>query len=299
MARIVISLDGKIIKRWKLDKEVTTLGRAPVNDIEIDDPFISSEHLTITNTTSGPVLADLGSTNRTIVNGETISTHLLQDDDIIQLGKFEIKYFGDNKSRGMVQPSSPVDQADEASLGSVTKADLAPRAHIIQPTVGARAGSGIGSVMPVNRLIRNMLFALLGMIGIVVGLRSCVGDRSAKKPSVERKANEIEKKKRPQEQSIDRKVVIAAENLEDRNIQFAKVALHTVLDISDPESTQVSDVKIIDTHGNNLVCGRFNTKNRFGGYVGWKYFVLDLNKGPSDNFQMADDISGYIPLPCQ
>lgn len=44
MSKLVISLDGVVIKEALISKEKTTLGRRPYNDIVIDNLAVSGEH---------------------------------------------------------------------------------------------------------------------------------------------------------------------------------------------------------------------------------------------------------------
>ena len=44
MPKLVVSLDGVVIKEVQLTKDKTTLGRRPYNDIVIDNLAVSGEH---------------------------------------------------------------------------------------------------------------------------------------------------------------------------------------------------------------------------------------------------------------
>src|SRR5688572_21691040 len=54
--------------------------------------MISREHAQITTVMHDHILADLGSANGTVVNGATIGEHILQHGDVIELGRFRLKY---------------------------------------------------------------------------------------------------------------------------------------------------------------------------------------------------------------
>ena len=72
-----------------LDKEVVMIGRisrAGICDIEIDDAFLSSEHLKLTFDESDWFAEDLASRNGTFVNGETIDCCKLSNGDEITIG---------------------------------------------------------------------------------------------------------------------------------------------------------------------------------------------------------------------
>jgi len=92
MAKLILSMDGLVLKEIALTKERTTIGRKPHNDIQIDNLAVSGEHAVIVTILQDSFLEDLGSTNGTVVNGQSIKKHFLQNSDIIELGKYKLKY---------------------------------------------------------------------------------------------------------------------------------------------------------------------------------------------------------------
>jgi len=44
MAKLILSMDGLVLKEIPLTKERTTIGRKPHNDIQIDNLAVSGEH---------------------------------------------------------------------------------------------------------------------------------------------------------------------------------------------------------------------------------------------------------------
>ncbi|HUW36361.1 MAG TPA: FHA domain-containing protein [Rhodocyclaceae bacterium] len=95
MAKLILSMDGLVLKEIALDRERTTIGRKPHNDIQIDNLAISGEHAVIVTLLDDSFLEDLNSTNGTYVNGQSIKKHFLQNGDVIELGKYRLKYFND------------------------------------------------------------------------------------------------------------------------------------------------------------------------------------------------------------
>ena len=53
------------------------------------------EHAVIVSILNDSFLEDLGSTNGTLVNGQTVKKHFLQNNDVIELGKYKLKYMNE------------------------------------------------------------------------------------------------------------------------------------------------------------------------------------------------------------
>jgi hypothetical protein len=95
MAKLIMSVDGTVLKEITLSKERTTLGRKPHNDIPVDNLAVSGEHAAIITILNDSFIEDLNSTNGTLVNGKPIKKHFLQNNDVIEIGKHKLKYFND------------------------------------------------------------------------------------------------------------------------------------------------------------------------------------------------------------
>jgi pSer/pThr/pTyr-binding forkhead associated (FHA) protein len=92
MAKLILSMDGLVLREIPLDKERISMGRKPHNDIQIDNLAISGEHAVIITLLNDSFLEDLNSTNGTYVNGQPIKKHFLQNGDVVELGKYRLKY---------------------------------------------------------------------------------------------------------------------------------------------------------------------------------------------------------------
>ncbi|MBT9474548.1 FHA domain-containing protein [Polaromonas sp.] len=92
MPKIVVSIDGIVTREVQLTKDRTSLGRRPYNDVVIDNLAVSGEHAVMEMSGSEVHLEDRNSTNGTYVNGHAIKRHLLKDDDIIEIGKYQIRF---------------------------------------------------------------------------------------------------------------------------------------------------------------------------------------------------------------
>ena len=92
MGKLVVSLDGVVIKEVQITKDKTTLGRRPYNDIVIDNLAVSGEHAVLQMVGADVFIEDLNSTNGTYINGKAIKKQLLAHDDTVEIGKYKIKY---------------------------------------------------------------------------------------------------------------------------------------------------------------------------------------------------------------
>ncbi len=95
MARLILSMDGLVLKEIPLSKERITIGRKPHNDIQIDNLAISGDHAAVVTILNDSFLEDLNSTNGTLVNGQPIKKHVLKNNDVVELGKYKLKYMAE------------------------------------------------------------------------------------------------------------------------------------------------------------------------------------------------------------
>lgn len=115
-AKLILSMDGTVIKEYPLNKERMTIGRKPHNDIAIDNLAVSGEHAAIVTILHDSFLEDLDSTNGLEVNGTQTKKHFLQNNDVIGIGKYKLKYVNDQ-----IAQSSPADFEKTMVLRSPVK----------------------------------------------------------------------------------------------------------------------------------------------------------------------------------
>jgi pSer/pThr/pTyr-binding forkhead associated (FHA) protein len=137
MAKLILSMDGLVLKEIPLTKERTTIGRKPHNDIQIDNLAVSGEHAVIVTILNDSFLEDLGSTNGTVVNGNPVKKHFLQNNDVVELGKYKLKFVGDAAPTAsgekadfektmVLRPSQMKAAAEQAKAGSGSASGSAP-----------------------------------------------------------------------------------------------------------------------------------------------------------------------------
>jgi pSer/pThr/pTyr-binding forkhead associated (FHA) protein len=136
MAKLILSMDGLVLKEIPLTKERTTIGRKPHNDIQIDNLAVSGEHAVIVTILNDSFLEDLGSTNGTVVNGNPVKKHFLQNNDVIELGKYKLKFIGE------ATPTATGDKAD------FEKTMVLRPAQVRAATEQAKAPAGAASANP-------------------------------------------------------------------------------------------------------------------------------------------------------
>jgi len=143
MPKMIVSIDGVVIKEVQLTKDRTTLGRRPYNDIVIDNLAVSGEHAVLQMTGSEVYLEDLNSTNGTYVNGKAVKSQLLQNTDTVEIGKYKIKYINDVAApafeKTIIVKAGTV-PAQPAHAASASAADLSGTIAAIKVLSGAAAG---------------------------------------------------------------------------------------------------------------------------------------------------------------
>jgi pSer/pThr/pTyr-binding forkhead associated (FHA) protein len=153
MAKLILSMDGLVLKEIPLTKERTTIGRKPHNDIQIDNLAVSGEHAVIVTILNDSFLEDLGSTNGTVVNGNPIKKHFLQNNDVIELGKYKLKFVGEaapaasaekaDFEKTMVLRPSAMKAAAAVPAGGGAQAAVAARQAAVQAAAASAAATGI------------------------------------------------------------------------------------------------------------------------------------------------------------
>ena len=160
MAKLILSMDGLVLKEIPLNRERMTIGRRPNNDIQIDNLAISGEHAAVVTILNDSFLEDLNSTNGTLINGQPVKKHCLKNGDVIELGKYKLKYIAeqaqaveaaDYEKTMVLRPGAAAQLRAGQAPGGVAAAPVAPVAPpaavaapvataAIQLLTGANAG---------------------------------------------------------------------------------------------------------------------------------------------------------------
>ena len=153
MPKMIVSIDGVVIKEVQLTKDRTTLGRRPYNDIVIDNLAVSGEHAVLQLTGNEVFLEDLNSTNGTYVNGKAVKKQLLQNNDTVEIGKYKIKFI--NEAPGatfektmIIKPGTapPMPKPATASASAATPATAkiaTPETSAASPAAASPGADGL------------------------------------------------------------------------------------------------------------------------------------------------------------
>ncbi|MEW6479309.1 MAG: FHA domain-containing protein [Pseudomonadota bacterium] len=148
MPKMIVSIDGVVIKEVQLTKDRTTLGRRPYNDIVIDNLAVSGEHAVLQMSGSDVFIEDLNSTNGTYVNGRAIKKQQLQNGDTVEIGKYKIKFIHDGTAAGASPERTAVINTAQPSEGAI---DTAP--PVGNAAIKVMSGAAAGREVPLVKVV--------------------------------------------------------------------------------------------------------------------------------------------------
>ena len=147
MPKMIISLDGVVLREVQLTKDRVTLGRRPYNDIVIDHLAVSGEHALVQLLGSETFIEDLGSTNGTYINGKTVKKQLLKNGDVIEVGKYRIQYVDEASPAGSLSSVAPGAGAINAAIKVMSGPAAGREMALVKPvtTIG-KPGVAVASI---------------------------------------------------------------------------------------------------------------------------------------------------------
>lgn len=142
MYEFAIDEEGRPQRLFRLQRPMVVIGRADAVDLVLPDVSVSRRHAQIDETEEGWMIADLGSSNGTIVNGAEAEKHLLRLGDAVVIGKFTLTFRemidGEDTAEEVPAPGSwepeehtdvhGLPSADEIAAYAAEKAAAAPTA---------------------------------------------------------------------------------------------------------------------------------------------------------------------------
>ena len=158
MPKLIVSIDGVVVKEVQITRDRSTIGRRPYNDVVIDNLAVSGEHAVIHLSAGHAMLEDLGSTNGTYINGKAIKKQALAHEDTVEVGKYKIKFLeSDGSSSQMALATgavgSPVAGAPLPSVLDGMTTEPAPVADVAGPRVRVLSGSAAGRELMLTKVV--------------------------------------------------------------------------------------------------------------------------------------------------
>ncbi|HMS04182.1 MAG TPA: FHA domain-containing protein [Burkholderiaceae bacterium] len=158
MPKMIVSIDGVVIKEVQIVKDRTTLGRRPYNDIVIDNLAVSGEHAVVQMAGPEIFLEDLNSTNGTYINGKAIKKQALHHNDSVEIGKYKIRFVnepvGDYDKTMIVRPgavpAAPVAAQTAAPSGFVNSG------MEMQASIKVTTGPAAGREVPLTKVVTTL-----------------------------------------------------------------------------------------------------------------------------------------------
>lgn len=153
MPKMIVSIDGVVIKEVQLTKDRTTLGRRPYNDIVIDNLAVSGEHAVIQLAGTDVSLEDLNSTNGTYINGKAVKKQQLANNDTIEIGKYKIKYVNEQQEEGFER--TMIIKASASGLGALPSAAMPAMSAVAASPAAIKvlSGAAAGREVPLVKVV--------------------------------------------------------------------------------------------------------------------------------------------------
>lgn len=146
MPKITLTLDNNITQEFELTQEQTRVGRRPFNDIVLENLAVSGEHARLSREGQQVLIEDLNSTNGTYVNGKPVKKQLLQDGDLIEIGKCRLTYWAAAAASDSGAPQTTLSGAAIAAAAAVPAAPL-------QGSLKVLSGPASGRVMALTKQV--------------------------------------------------------------------------------------------------------------------------------------------------
>jgi predicted component of type VI protein secretion system len=108
---LVVRKEGKPKKVIVWDTPDISVGRAPENDVVVEDAEASREHATFYRSDAGHSVRNQSMSNQTLVNGEPVNSHPLQTKDVVKIAETEFLFF--KAAKNPVTLGLPVEYASQ------------------------------------------------------------------------------------------------------------------------------------------------------------------------------------------
>jgi type II secretory pathway predicted ATPase ExeA len=105
---LIVETDGQAVAEKEVRAGRLIIGRTSENDLQIDSKYISRHHCQILATPEVTVIEDLNSTNGIVIRGSRVRRHMLNDGDVIVIGRHKLTWSDREHPPGVAPPGSQV-----------------------------------------------------------------------------------------------------------------------------------------------------------------------------------------------
>jgi len=156
LSKLTLSFKGRTLKTFPVIEGDMTIGNVRDCNVFIDSLAIDENHAKISTTAQLSTLIDCESTTGTYVNQEKISTHPLQDGDLIRVGKHTLIYnYQELTEEELLHESS-------ANLPAIDVKEITEASEEIDSNqnhtawVQILSGQNLGQTLQLNRPVTNL-----------------------------------------------------------------------------------------------------------------------------------------------
>ena len=147
MPRLVLSLDGTHLAECVPQRDRIAIGRRPGNDLVIEHPAVSADHLLVSRSPTGWIAEDPGSTNGTTLRGRPVRRERLRDQDELHIGRYRLRFLADDLAQAATQ-------LDKTVLLTAVAAPILPvRPDGMSACLQVRAGPRAGQQIPLLKVV--------------------------------------------------------------------------------------------------------------------------------------------------
>lgn len=159
MVKLIVTLDGAVVKEFPIVKPRTTLGRRPHNDLVLENLAVSGEHAVITRNGDQLAVEDRGSTNGTFVNGKATKSQTLVHGDSLEIGKFKIRVDAPPPAADAFEKTQVIRRPGAAAAPAAASASTPPGLSPVLAAKGAirlTSGPAAGREVPLTKVVTTL-----------------------------------------------------------------------------------------------------------------------------------------------
>jgi DNA-binding NtrC family response regulator len=154
LARFVVVEGPDLGTEFEIPMRGGGIGRGEGNAIQLSDLSVSRNHCAVELRDGKLTLTDAGSRNRTLVNGEPVTTHVLQEGDEVQVGKSRLAFLPDQAGLAIMRDSMHVRVTMEVGSAELLGVPGAVRELAGRPDADGRARRHLASLAGLGDTLR-------------------------------------------------------------------------------------------------------------------------------------------------